>query len=153
MREVRLDEFGPFGDEDDLQALTDTIDFVRSGVRWGQVIRRYSQRGRPDSTGAWFDRRATFLLRNHRHRSRIAFEPGKGGSPPHPVEFNGEAGDLLAPRAGRHLIEGELPQSVRQSEFFYAGPRADKRFLLYPGDSPRTHVCGAMRIRSVRLKQ
>ncbi len=51
------------------------------------------------------------------------------------------------------LTAGTVSGTAYESEFLYAGPRADKRFLLYPGDSPRTHVCGAMRIRSVRLKQ
>ena len=47
---------------------------------------------------------------------------------------------------GRNRIEAELPESVRDGEYLYAGLEANGRFVLYPGDSPRTRVHAAMKI-------
>ena len=44
MKPVRLEKFGPFGDEEDLGRFSHAIDFFRGQVTWGQIIGGYSDR-------------------------------------------------------------------------------------------------------------
>ena len=85
MRDLALERFGPFGDEENLRALAADVDIARGKFSREQVIGGDSHRGVPDSTGAWFGHRATFLLRNQGRKPRVVFEvyidPTKGAHP------------------------------------------------------------------------
>ena len=159
MRDQALDRFGPFGDEENPRALAADVDIARGRFSWEQVIRGYSHRGEPDSTGAWFDRRATFLLRNQGRKPRVVFDvyidPTRARANPSRIELviNDEVIGGFPVDAGHQRIVGELTASARDSEYIYAGLNANSRFVLHPGDSARTRVYGAMKIRRVRLAE
>ena len=159
LRDLALERFGPFGDEEELQTFSAEVDIVQGRFSWGQVIRGYSHLGMPDSTGAWFDRRATFLLRNQGSNTRVVFDvyidPARGSDNPTGVEMvvNGEGVGNFRLEAGMHRVEAELPRFALDGEFLYASLDANRRFVLRPGDSPRTRVYGAMKIRMVGLEE
>ena len=159
MKPVPLAEFGPFGDEEDLDSFTDRIDFSEGPVAGGQVIRGFSDRlGRQDTLGVWFDRRATFLLPNAGHSSRIVFDirvDSTGGvrTPTEiGLEFDGEPGEVFkVDGPGRYELAGDVPPSLQERDYFYAGLRANNRFVLREASPAWRSVYGSMRIRSVRL--
>ncbi len=160
MRQVQPTKFAPFGDEEDLRFFSDQIDFSQGRFAVGQVIRGFRDRvGRKDTAGVWFDRRATFLMQNREAKTRVVFEvsidPRGGDENPTEiqVEFNDEPGvafQLKGP--GRYQLEAVLPPLLQGREYLYAGLRANSRFVLHRGGSPRLDVYGAMRIFSVRLE-
>jgi len=161
MRAVVLKPFESFGDEEDLAGFGERIDFIRSPVAWGQVIRGYSDRGgRADSSGAWFDRRATFLMLNSGGHSRVVFEvnvvaDGEGKWPTRiEVEFNDrvEQGWEIG-RPGRYRLEAAIPESLMAAELFHCGLLASHRFVLREGGSARFHLYGALKICSVSLEE
>jgi arylsulfatase A-like enzyme len=161
MRAMVLKPFGPFGDEEDLSGFGERLDFIGGRVTWGQVIRGYSDRGgRADSSGAWFDRRATFLMRNSGGRNRVVFEVNvvADGEEKWPtrmeVEFNGRAEQSWdIPRPGRHRLEARIPTRLLEEELFHCGLLANHRFVLREGDSARFHRYGALKICSVSLEE
>ena len=160
MRQVPLAKYGPFGDEEDLQSFSEQIDFTRGSYAVGQVIRGFrDQVGRQDSAGVWFDRRATFLMQKRKGITRVIFEVsidslGRGENPTEMrVEFNDELGEpfpLNGP--GYYEFETALPPYLHDDEYFHLGLRANSRFILSEGDSPRLDKFGAMRICKIRLE-
>ncbi len=155
-----LTRFGPFGDEEDLH-LFNNVDFSRRGrIALGQIVRGCSEDpSRADTSGVWFDRRSTFLLRNDGRMWRIFFEilidPH---APLHPtriqVEFNdapGESFRISGP--GHHRLESALPASLCAPGYFHAGLLADRRFVLRAGTSPRSDRYASIKIRRVGLGQ
>ena len=161
MRSVPLAKYGPFGDEEDLVYFSEQIDFTRGRVAGGQVIRGYRDRvGHRDASGVWFDRRATFLMPNREGKTRIVFEvwiDSTGGfrKPTQiQVEFNDKPG-MAFPLGGPglHRLEALIPLSLQQSDYFYTGLRANSRFVLREGASPKEKTYGAMKICSVYLEE
>lgn len=159
MQAVRLTRFGPFGDEPSLAAFGDHLDFTSGRVVWGQVIRGYSDaESRADTSGSWFDCRATFMLRNAQRRSRVIFEvdlvPDAAGK--WPTRLEAEFNDRLEQRwemarPGPHRLEVAVPAGLAADEMFHCGLRANHRFVLKKGESPRFDVFGSLKIRSVRM--
>lgn len=159
MRPMTLKRFGPFGDEEDLAGFDEQVDFVRGPVVWGQVIRGYSDRGgRADSSGAWFDRRSTFLMRNSRGGDRVVFDVNAvaDGEGKWPTKIEVEFDDRVERsweigRPGRHRLEADIPARLAGEEMFHCGLLANHRFVLREGESARFHLYGALKIRSVEI--
>ena len=161
MQQVPVAKYGPFGDEEDLQSFSEQIDFTRGSYAVGQVIRGFrDQVGRKDSAGVWFDRRATFLMQKRKGRTRVVFEVlidprGRLENPTEiRVEFNDELGVLFPlDGPGYYEFEAALPPYLHDDEYFHVGLRANSRFILSEGDSPRLDKFGAMRILKMRLEE
>ena len=51
MKPVRLEKFGPFGDEEDLGRFSHAIDFFRGQVTWGQIIGGLQRQSGPAGFG------------------------------------------------------------------------------------------------------
>ncbi|MEW6753953.1 MAG: sulfatase [Candidatus Latescibacterota bacterium] len=160
MRSVPLTACGPFGDEDDLERFTPRLDFAGGSVAWGQVIRGFSdQVGRRDRTGLWFDVRATFLLPVPAGATVVFYEvesvPDARGERPTAVahEFNGRIyGRALLPGPGVQRVAAPLPAELRQAGHVHAGLRANHRFVLRPGPTPRADIHAALKIRRVWIE-
>ena len=160
MQPVRLEKFGPFGDEEDLGRFSQTIDFSRGQVAWGQVIGGYSDRvGQRDSAGVWFDRRATFLMPNQPVGQRVVVEltidPVGGADNPTRIEvkFNDKPSRAWALNGvGPYRLEAALPAFLQPSAFFYLTIEADNRFVIRKATSVRNDIYGAMRIRRLYLE-
>ena len=161
MRPLRLRQFGPFGDEEDLARFTDRVDFVRGPAVAGQILRGYRDEvGKLDPAGAFFDRRATFLLRNADAGTHIEvdlyIDPAGGADNPAAIQFyfDGEPGARFAlDGPGSYRFAQQLPGEIARKEYFYAELRADGRFLLRAGQSPRTDQYAALKIRRVSLEK
>ena len=161
MKPVRLEQFGPFGDEEDLGRFSHAIDFFRGPVTWGQIIGGYSDRvGQRDSAGVWFDRRATFLLPNQPVGQRVVVEltidPMGGADNPTQIEvkFNEQPSEIWALNGvGPYRFEAALPAFLQQSAFFYLTIEADSRFVIRKATSVRNDLYGAMRIRRLYLER
>jgi hypothetical protein len=161
LRPVRLEKFGPFGDEEDLDSFSDVIDFTRGQVAWGQVIGGYSDSvGRRDSAGVWFDRRATFLLPNQPARKRVVVEvvidsTGGADNPTQiELEFNDKFGMALALNGpGPYRLKAALPDFLQQSHYFYLSVQANNRFVIRKATSARNNLYGAMRIRRLYMEE
>ena len=159
MAGTTVTRFGPFGDEEDLPRFSGHLDFTRpGGAALGQIVRGCSQDpALADGTGLWFDRRATFLLRNDGARRRVLFEiavdPRAPAAPTAvQVEFDDAPGEVFPVEgSGEIRVEAALPDSLRREGYFHAGLLADSRFVLLAGPSPRTHRHAALKIRAVRL--
>ena len=136
------------------------IDFFRGQVAWGQVIGGYSdQVGQRDSTGVWFDRRATFLMPNQPVGQRVVVEltidPVGGADNPTRIEvkFNDKPSEAWALNGvGAYRLEAALPAFLQQSAFFYLTIEADNRFIIRKATSVRNDIYGAMRIRRLYLE-
>ena len=160
MKPVRLEKFGPFGDEEDLGKFSHAIDFFRGQVAWGQVIGGYSDRvGQRDSAGVWFDRRATFLMPNQPVGQRVVVEltidPVGGADNPTQIEvkFNDKpSGAWALNGVGPYRFEAALPAFLQQRAFFYLTIEADNRFVIRKATSVRNDIYGAMRIRRLYLE-
>jgi arylsulfatase A-like enzyme len=160
MQPVSLTPFGPFGDEPDLAAFGDHLDFTTGRVIWGQVVRGFSDVvGRTHDSGSWFDRRATFLMHNAEQRSRVIFEvtilPDADGRWPTEVavEFNDAVEQTWSiTAAGAQRFEALVPERLAGDRMFHCGLRANHRFVWREGASPRLHLYRALKIRRVYMK-
>jgi arylsulfatase A-like enzyme len=160
MRPLPQAPYGPFGDEEDLPAFSRQIDFTGGPVAWGQVIRGFSGAvDGADPQGAWFDRRATFLFAAAGGARSVVFDitvaPDRWGGWPTQVEveFDGavvHAWPIAAP--GEHRLRVPVPAALQGAVPFQCGLRANHRFVLRAGASPRYNVYGALRVRRVALE-
>lgn len=161
MRPLQLEKFGPFGDEEELAAFRDTLDFTRGQVVWGQVLRGYSDVvGRQDVSGVWFDRRSTFLLPNRAAHGRVVMEvdaiADADGNHPTVLELetnNAVVHRFLVTESGSHRLEAGITLDSAKQGFVHLGLRADNRFVLQAGESPRTHLYGSLKIRRLWLEE
>ena len=161
MKSVRLEQFGPFGDEEDLHRFAAAIDFSGGQVAWGQVIGGYSDTaGRRDAAGVWFDRRATFLMPNQPASKRVVVEVvidavGGADNPTRlELEFNNRSGTALElDGPGAYRLEADFPAFLQQSDYFYLTVQANNRFVIRKAASVRNDIYGSMRIRRVYLEK
>ena len=159
MAGTAVNPFGPFGDEEDLPRFSDHLDFTRpGGAALGQIVRGCSEDpAQAGGTGIWFDRRATFLMHNDGTGNRVRFDLGVDPrAPASPtsiqVEFNDAPGEVFPVEAtGSFRVEAALPTALRREGYFHTGVRADSRFILLAGPSPRRHRYAAVKVRGVRL--
>jgi hypothetical protein len=159
MKPIKLMKFGPFGDEDDLSDFSDQINLTGSHpVTWGQVIQGCFPGGGMDTSGTWFDQQAIFLLPNRKTMHRISFDitldPQRGTENPTEIDllFNEKPVKTLHLNApGSYRIEGDVPYTLIKEDYFYAGLRANRAFVIASGGSPGKEVYGSIKIKNVRL--
>ena len=161
MLPVAPSRYGPFGDEPELDALGDRIDFPRDRVQAAQVVGGLSDPpGRRDSRGVWFDCRATFLLQRGGHHGQVAVSayidtlPGSGHPSRLELLIDGQiTASVQVEGPGSVELSAALPDAIEVGEYLHLEVRADHRFVYRPGPSPRTHGYAAFRVLSVRLEE
>lgn len=156
LRPVTPTPYGPFGDEPGLEAYGAAVDLEAGGFPIDQIVAGLvDSAGAHRPGGAWFDRRASVMLRRG-GQGRVCVEvtadtlTGSGYPRRLTVAVDGVAvGVVATPAPGAFRWAGDLPAGV--GEYVRVEVSADHRFLYRPGASPRSHVYASFRLRAVRL--
>ena len=147
--------FGPFGDEQELDAFQPRIDFTQGHLVGEQIVGGFADEvGQRHPRGLWFDRRATFLLR--RDRAARSAQVDVDIDPAQPLPSRLEAWVDGAPVStvevvsdGPLSLDVPLPAALATGEFWQLELRADSRFVSRRGDSPREHGYASFRVQRI----